>query len=145
MQSIHTTFRLLLLVSLLSISAGNQSIWAQEADALWLEGSWEGTGLQIDKQQWKVQLRVYDINQPTIAYPSLGCSGHWTMEQPGKNKIHYKETITDGFLKCDNGVDVFIKKLGKNKTRVTYYLYSYSEKAIAKAILKRTTPPAENN
>ena len=139
-MNIH--LRLFLLVGLTGALGSNHVLLAQEPEsAVWLEGYWEGTGLQIDKQQWEVQLTVLDIARPMIAYPSLGCSGYWSMEQPGKSKIHYKETITDGFLKCDNGVDAFIKKLCKNKIRVTYYLYSYSEKAIAKAILKRYVPP----
>jgi hypothetical protein len=124
--------------SILIILLASFSAYSQEStETLWLEGNWVGTGLQVDKKQWKVELSVYDVKKPMINYPDLGCSGHWELVQPGSNKLAFKEVITEGIFSCDQGVEVFIKKRGKNKIRVTYYLRSYSDKPIAKAILYR--------
>lgn len=124
--------------SMLIILLSSFSGYAQEsAETLWLKGNWAGTGVQIDKKQWKVELSVYDVKKPLINYPELGCNGHWELQQPGSKKLAYNEVITEGIFSCDQGVEVFIKKRGKNKIRVTYYLRSYSDKPIAKAILYR--------
>ncbi|HAE34222.1 MAG: hypothetical protein H6548_11645 [Chitinophagales bacterium] len=128
----HTLFFLLLAVPVLSFA---QLTGVPDTDGM--EGHWTGVGLQIDKQQWDIDLRIISDAEVLISYPSLGCSGHWELVQNGKRKRHYKEVIETGLLNCDQGGDVFIKKVSRNKLRVTYYLYSYSEEPIAKAMLQR--------
>ena len=108
-----------------------------EGDPDAMAGHWTGTGLQIDKQQWEVDLRIVSDTEVYISYPSLGCSGHWELLQNGKRKRHYKEVIEAGTLFCDQGGDIFVKKVSRNKLRLTFYLYSYSDKPIAKAMLQR--------
>ena len=50
---------------------------------------WKDTGrvgLQMDKQQWDIDLRIISDAEVLISYPSLGCSGHWELVQNGKRK-----------------------------------------------------------
>jgi len=138
-----TMYRIILFF-ILSVTLSSLSLAQEEKTNLWFEGYWGGTGLQVDKQQWEVDLVVFDVEKPLINYPGLGCSGHWELQQPGKNKLVYKENITEGILSCDQGVEVYVKKRGKNKIRITYYLKSYSEEPIAKAILTRKPGPDRN-
>lgn len=109
----------------------------QEASPEWLQGKWEGIGYQIDNQTWEIILEAEKGQEIIIRYPDLGCSGYWIMEQPGRTKLHFKEQIVSGIGVCDQGGDVFVKKLNRNKLRLTYYLYSYSQDPIAKAVIKR--------
>jgi hypothetical protein len=122
-----------------SLMMGSLSLLAQENDVTpeWLQGEWEGTGYQIDGQTWEIILEAEKGEEVVIRYPDLGCSGYWLMEQPGRTKLHFKEQIISGLGVCDQGGDVFVKKINKNKLRLTYYLYSYSQEPIAKAVIKR--------
>lgn len=122
---------------LLYVISNNLFAQDQEASPEWFQGKWEGIGYQIDNQTWEIILEAEKGQEIIIRYPDLGCSGYWIMEQPGRTKLHFKEQIVSGIGVCDQGGDVFVKKLNRNKLRLTYYLYSYSQDPIAKAVIKR--------
>lgn len=122
---------------LLYVISNNLFAQDKETSPDWLQGKWEGIGYQIDNQTWEIILEAEKGQEIIIRYPDLGCSGYWIMEQPGRTKLHFKEQIVSGIGVCDQGGDVFVKKLNRNKLRLTYYLYSYSQDPIAKAVIKR--------
>ena len=107
------------------------------ADKLaWLNGHWEGVGYQIDGKTWKVELRKdKDSKNIKISYPSLGCSGEWTVVKNEKERILLKEKIIEGANRCDQGVDVVLTKVNDTHIAITYFLKSYSENAIAHTLL----------
>jgi hypothetical protein len=133
----------LIFFSFLLIASSTYSQLTGVEESSGMEGYWGGTGVQIDKHQWEVDLQIMTSDQVSINYPDLGCSGHWDLIQNGRRKRHYKEVITEGLGKCDQGVDVFVKRISDKKIRLTYYLYSYSDKPIAKAVLKRKPGPGK--
>lgn len=102
----------------------------------WLNGKWEGVGYQIDGQTWKVELnKDKDKRIIDISYPSLGCSGEWTVVKNEKERVLLKEKITIGADRCDQGVEIVLTKVNDTHVAVTYFLKSYSENAIAHTVL----------
>lgn len=105
----------------------------------WLSGKWNGTGVQIDKMSWRVELDAENMKKIKIDYPSLACGGDWKIMTKSENLITFKENISYGVDKCDQGVEAFVKKISENEIEVTYYLRSYDPKnPIATAKLKRS-------
>ncbi|HAE13605.1 MAG TPA: hypothetical protein DCG24_05195, partial [Bacteroidetes bacterium] len=60
----HTLFFLLLAVPVLSFA---QLTGVPDTDGM--EGHWTGVGLQIDKQQWDIDLRIISDAEVLISYP----------------------------------------------------------------------------
>ena len=89
-----------------------------------LNGTWTGVGDQIDGAKWDVVLTVKnaDIN---IDYPSLKCGGEWRLVKKPETTIEFKELILFGADKCDQGVEVHVKKISNDKLEVLYYLREY--------------------
>lgn len=104
----------------------------------WINGTWAGVGHQIDGKKWKVELEADIDGEVKVNYPTLSCGGHWEVTEKDKKQLKLAEKITTGKDKCDEGVDVEVKKLSKNQIEVLYYLRWYNGDApIATAQLKK--------
>ena len=102
----------------------------------WLEGTWEGTGYQIDKQTWSV-IFTHAEKKFTISYPSLGCSGWWKLEKAEKTRLLFTENITvnNG---CDQGVKVIVTRIDDKNISVSWFIPAmFGDQAIAYTVLYR--------
>jgi hypothetical protein len=116
-----------------------QTANAQTAKTQKLNGKWEGIGHQIDGQSWDIALNFENPKDITINYPSLGCSGIWTLEEANGELSIFKEKIMAGTEKCDQGCEVYLQKINKKQIKVTYYLRSYDPvNAIAEGTIERS-------
>ena len=133
-QTSNATLRL---VVVLSISVACACVLESTTHAQnWLNGTWEGTGYQIDADEtWSMVLRVSG-NKFVIEYPSLECSGVWRMLDFDSRSARFKEKITVGVSECANGGHVTIERLSRRQ--VTFrYSYSDTREVSASAILNR--------
>jgi hypothetical protein len=103
----------------------------------WLQGNWQGTGDQVDGMKWAVKLDATNLGNIKIEYPDLSCGGNWKTENTKGKTANLVEELTFGQDKCDQGVEMVIKKLSKAKVKVTYFLKTYSPDPIATAILTK--------
>jgi hypothetical protein len=124
----------LISVLLLSLSG----ICAQENPAQkkisWLEGTWEGSGFQIDNQSWSVSF-THAEKKFTISYPSLACTGWWKISESSKSRVIFIENITvnNG---CDQGDKVVVTRIDDKNIGVAWFVPAmYGDKAIAFAVL----------
>ena len=113
--------RFLILCFVLSFSL---NITAQKNKAAWLNGTWRGTGFQLNNSQsWSIRFTA-DVNNKTfkIDYGSLGCSGIWRLISANDNLAQFEETITDGMMKCANGGIIIITKIDKKFITFSYFV-----------------------
>ena len=120
MKTLKTSL-LFLVASLLFISC---STWKERLHAdhpLWLKGEWSGVGLQVNiPQTWTMELIVTDKNYE-IRYPTLDCSGVWTLEGSSAHKAVFTEVVTYGFERCTNGGKIVITKIDKYHISFSYF------------------------
>jgi len=91
-----------------------------------------GVGWQDDGQHWSVAVHL-GKKSGKIAYPSLKCSGDWTLVSTTPERLHFIETLTSGLDACIETGDVFLEPLPTGG-----YHYEWSElgaDAGARAIL----------
>lgn len=80
--------------------------------ASWLNGTWEGTGYQIDTNTtWTMRLRVERGGRYLIEYPSLKCGGRWRRLSLNSRTARFRERITFGQGECVDRGQVVIEKL----------------------------------
>ena len=123
---------ILLLLSITSI-VNAQDNPAQKKIS-WLEGTWEGTGYQIDKQTWIVSF-THAEKKFTVSYPSLGCSGWWKLEKAEKTRLLFTENITvnNG---CDQGAKVIVSRIDDKNISVSWFIPAmFGDQAIAYTVL----------
>ena len=111
-----------------------------ESSMDWLKGSWEGTGLQINPSNhtWEI-IFAYTPGQElpfSINYPSIPCSGNWTIESHEFHRVVFTEKITEGYFRCADNGKVIVTYVDDNHISFTYFL-SGSEKLDSYATLKR--------
>jgi hypothetical protein len=116
---------------------------AQKKSLTWLQGTWEGTGYQIDSQStWTMRLTAKG-RRFSIDYPSLNCGGTWKLITMNAYRARFKEVINYGKEECALNGSVVLQWLNKNQAM---YLYSNAgtREISASSVLKRTrskTPP----
>ncbi|MCE3297303.1 MAG: hypothetical protein K0R65_3017 [Crocinitomicaceae bacterium] len=103
----------------------------------WFKGHWTGTGNQVDGQKWDIDLTVKSASKMKINYPGLGCGGSWSVIEVSDNYIYLKETLKKGSDKCDQGVEIRIDRISDSQATASFFLLSYSETAVATAVLKK--------
>ena len=111
-------------------------VCAQSSNRKWLNGSWEGTGYQIDSgTTWTMSFRARR-KQFLIEYPSLKCGGTWRLIRVNSRRAIFRERITIGRSECvDRGL-VTIEKL--NGRQIAYrFSYAGTNEVSASAILNR--------
>ncbi|HVQ38928.1 MAG TPA: hypothetical protein VMS31_15425, partial [Pyrinomonadaceae bacterium] len=60
----------------------------------WLNGTWKGTGYQIDSNEtWTMKLTVRGRSY-RIEYPSLNCGGRWIPLSMNQSRARFIEQIT---------------------------------------------------
>ena len=103
-----------------------------------LNGNWVGKGKQVDGLKWDIVLDIKNDNNISINYPTLGCSGSWTLESSSENVSVFTERITTGLDNCDQGAEIHLSQKNNKQIKVIYYLRSYDPvNPIAKGKLKR--------
>ncbi|MFS8085306.1 MAG: hypothetical protein ACMG6H_06725, partial [Acidobacteriota bacterium] len=76
------------------------SLSAQTKSNNWINGTWEGTGYQIDDQStWSMRFTARG-RRFSIDYPSLNCGGRWKLISINANRARFKETLDHGQDKC---------------------------------------------
>ncbi|MFT4716632.1 MAG: hypothetical protein ACI861_000816 [Paracoccaceae bacterium] len=91
-----------------------------------------GVGWQDDGNHWSIEVLLSD-KSAQIVYPSLECSGDWTLVSATSDQLHFIETIVDGKEDCVETGDIFLDPLPNGG-----YLYSWNapgQSTAARAIL----------
>jgi hypothetical protein len=102
----------------------------------WMNGRWEGTGYQIDSDEtWTMKLRVYK-KRFIIEYPSLKCSGIWTLINGNNKTARFREKIKVNIDECADRGNVVIERLNK-KQLMFIYSYRGASDVSASAVLNR--------
>jgi hypothetical protein len=129
MLRIATTLVLLLLLTSVVSAQG-------KTNRSWLNGTWEGTGYQIDNNQtWTMKLTVRG-RRYRIEYPSLKCGGKWVPLSIDANRARFIEKITFGLPDCVDNGNVVVEKL--NRRQIAYRFSNRGTREItASAILNR--------
>ena len=102
----------------------------------WLNGTWEGTGYQIDNNEtWTMKLTVRG-KRYKIEYPSLKCGGNWIPLSIDASRARFIEKITFGLADCVDNGNVVIERLSRRQ--IAYRFANRGTRAItASAILNR--------
>jgi hypothetical protein len=112
------------------------AVCPQSRSRAWLNGSWEGTGYQIDTSTtWTMNFKARG-KRYSIEYPSLNCSGTWRLVSANSRRAVFRERITVGRGECvDKGL-VTIERL--NRQQIAYrFSYAGTTQVSASAILNR--------
>ena len=112
------------------------AVCPQGKSRAWLNGSWEGTGYQMDTDTtWTMSFRARG-RRYTIEYPSLKCGGTWKLASVNSRRAIFRERITVGRESCvDRGV-VTIEKLSGSQVAYRFSNAGTSQVS-ASAILTR--------
>jgi len=129
------TIMLIIILYLLTSCGFNKLISSSEN---WLVGKWTGTGEQMDDTTWTLELNMSNEENISIVYPDLDCSGKWEITSQSKDMIIVKETILEGTDKCDQGVEIELRKINKSKLMAIFYLKDLSDEPIAVATIIKT-------
>jgi hypothetical protein len=102
----------------------------------WMNGTWEGTGYQIDNNEtWTMKLTVHG-RRYRIEYPSLKCGGKWVPLSIDANRARFIEKINFGLPDCVNNGNVFVERLSRRQ--IAYRFSNRGTREItASAILNR--------
>lgn len=102
----------------------------------WLNGTWEGTGYQMDNNEtWTMRLTV-KANRYRIEYPSLNCEGRWRPISINSGRARFRERITRGLEQCTDKGKVVIERLSRRQIAFRYSNPGASD-VVASAILNR--------
>lgn len=102
----------------------------------WMQGTWAGTGYQIDGNTWPVEMQHIG-KRITIAYPSLGCSGWWQIVSINHSNIEFVEhiTVNNG---CDQGGKIIVSHVDEHNISIAWFLpHLFGNKAIAYTVLHK--------
>jgi alpha-tubulin suppressor-like RCC1 family protein len=77
-----------------------------ECDApkqLWFNGIWTGQGFQNNNTSWDIRADLNTLNDSyQISYPSLDCSGQWTLLAATANAVSFYEDLSGDTAGCIN-------------------------------------------
>jgi hypothetical protein len=86
----------------------------------WLNGTWEGTGYQIDTAEtWTMRLTVKGGHY-RIEYPSLNCSGRWQPVRVTAWRARFRERILIAPDQCTNNGRVVVERLSRRQIAFRY-------------------------
>jgi hypothetical protein len=109
---------------------------AQTKTKNWINGTWEGTGYQIDDQStWTMRVTVRG-RRFSIEYPSLNCGGRWQLIGINASRARFRERLDHGQDKCTDNGNVTIQRLSR---RQVFFFYSNAgtREVTASAVLNR--------
>ncbi len=103
---------------------------------VWLNGTWEGTGYQIDDNStWTMSLKVKG-RRVLIEYPSLNCGGEWRRLSISSRRGRFRERLDHGIDVCSNEGTVVVERL--NATQIIFLYYRKGERKVSSsAVLDR--------
>lgn len=117
--SSYIIFAAVLTFSLLSCSETKQLNEVGHPE--WMEGTWIGTGLQLNfPQTWTIELNVSGRNYK-IYYPTLDCGGEWVLVSATSTKATFIEKITKGRDKCVHNGKVIMTKIDDTHVSFSYF------------------------
>lgn len=129
-------FRVIGILLLLTAAVGVASAQSKSRSGPWLNGTWEGTGYQMDANEtWTMRLTVKG-NRYVIEYPSLKCEGRWRPLRIRSWTMRFREKITSGIDECKDNGNVVIQRLSRKQIAYRYADRGTSEVS-AFAILNR--------
>jgi hypothetical protein len=98
-------------------------------EVAWMQGTWEGTVRQAGvNTSYTMRLTVTTYSY-LVSYPSVPCSGSWSLNRTGSGTANFTERITSGQDKCVDGGSVTVGDLGQN--RMQYRWSSSNDSATA--------------
>lgn len=109
------------------------SIFSQKTRNFWLQGTWEGEGVQMDGATWSMKLRVRN-KKYFIEYPSLKCRGYWKPVSTNSKGAIFLERIPHSGV-CLDKLMVRVEKINPNRLNVIYS--SAADNFSATAVLQR--------
>ena len=123
---------LVLLVCVTSVVSSQSKTGTEK----WLNGTWEGTGYQIDNNEtWAMKLTVRG-RRYKIEYPSLKCGGRWIPLSIDRSRARFIEKITFGLEDCVDNGNVVIERLSRRQ--IAYRFSNRGTRQVtASAILNR--------
>ncbi len=77
----------------------------------WLNGTWEGTGYQMDNNETWTMLLTVKGNRYKIEYPSLKCEGRWRPIRFYRSSATFREILSTGVDVCADKGKVVIQRL----------------------------------
>ena len=86
----------------------------------WLNGTWEGTGYQIDTNSTWTMLLTVKGNRYRIEYPSLKCDGRWRPIRISSTTARFREILTSGVDACANNGTVVVQRLSPRQIAFRY-------------------------
>ena len=106
---------LLILVTTSVIYAQNKS-----RNRAWLNGTWEGTGYQMDNNELWTMLLTVKGGRFKIEYPSLKCEGRWRPIRIRRSTARFREILTTGADVCADKGTVVIQRLSRRQIAFRY-------------------------
>lgn len=87
----------------------------------WMQGTWSGSAHQPggDPSNWDIRLTVRGSSY-FVSYPTLGCSGSWSLQASDTGVASFIETISSGQDKCVGTVQVTVGRLGPTRMQVRF-------------------------
>ena len=86
----------------------------------WLNGTWEGTGYQIDTNETWTMLLTVKGSRYQIEYPSLKCGGRWRPIKFYRSSAIFREILATGADVCANKGKVVIQRLSPRQIAYRY-------------------------
>ena len=128
--------RIVATVVLLMVTASVVYGQTKTENRSWLNGTWEGTGYQMDNNEtWTMRLTVRG-NRYRIEYPSLNCEGRWRPIEINSGGGRFREIITRGVEVCTDKGKVFVQRLSRRQIAYRYINQGETD-VTASAILNR--------
>jgi hypothetical protein len=89
-------------------------------NSAWLNGTWEGTGYQMDNKELWTMLLTVKGNKYRIEYPSLKCEGRWRPIKITRNTARFREILSSGADVCADKGKVVIHRLSRRQIAFLY-------------------------
>jgi hypothetical protein len=124
---------------MLFLLTGSSIIYSQKKNSDWINGTWRGTGFQLDNNtSWSVRFEANIKSKSFLVdYGSLNCGGIWELIEIDGNRAKFIEKITKGKENCLNGSTIIITFVAENY--ISYSCFSPGGKKLdACSTLERT-------
>ncbi len=95
-------------------------------------GIWHGVGIQVDAQDWPMELRL-SPDDAGVDYASLECGGDWRYLKVDEEQVLAVEKITYGVEECLDGGLVRLQAYGDGM--LVYRWFDNNGNAVAAAVL----------
>ncbi|MBC8032159.1 MAG: hypothetical protein H7Z16_18895 [Pyrinomonadaceae bacterium] len=114
MRGIVATLLLVLVIT--SVVCGQ----GKNRNRAWLNGTWEGTGYQMDNNELWTMLLTVKRNRFRIEYPSLKCEGRWRPIRINWSTAKFREILSSGADVCADKGTVVVQRLSRRQIAFRY-------------------------